>query len=119
MCSALLAARSSARKAILTLPTWRLSPRENFLLRLLLWERDYFELSEMGRVARMQDLASHFLGKEATAIDRALVWRLFLSWQKTSRLCQNDALLPSGKVLTLGAKIRARVEEAKTIKKQP
>ena len=57
-------------KAILT--RLRAAVAEGELPSVIAMEKEITSsLSEMGRVARMQDLASHFLGKEATAIDRA------------------------------------------------
>ena len=82
-------------KAILT--RLRAAVAEGELPSVIAMEKEITSsLSEMGRVARMQDLASHFLGKEATAIDRARV--AFIS-----ELAENITIITKRQQLTLSA----------------
>ncbi len=67
-------------------------------------------LSEMGRVARMH-LGVTLPRQRSYRNSTALVWRLFLSWQKTSRfVTENDDYYQAAAIDTLGneKQIRAR-----------
>lgn len=106
-------------KAILT--RLRAAVAEGELPSVIAMEKEITSsLSEMGRVARMQDLASHFLGKEATAIDRARVAFISELAENITIVTENDDYYQAAAIDTLGneKQIRARVEEVvKTIKK--
>jgi RNA polymerase, sigma 70 subunit, rpoD subfamily len=77
-------------------------------------------LSEMGRVARMQDLASHFLDKEASTIERAHVAFIAELAGNITIVAENDDYHQAAAIDTLGneKQVRARIEEiVKAIKK--
>lgn len=77
-------------------------------------------LSEMGRVARMQDLASHFLDKEASMIERSHVAFIAELAENITIVTENDDYYQAAAIDTLGneKEVRARIEEIiKTIKK--
>ena len=77
-------------------------------------------LSEMGRVARMQDLASHFLDKEASTIERAHVAFIAELAGNITIVAENDDYYQAAAIDTLGneKQVRTRIEEiVKAIKK--
>ena len=74
----------------------------------------------MGRVARIQDLASHFLGKEASSIDRSRVAFIGELAENITIITENDDYYQAAAIDTLGneKQVKVRVEEVvKTIKK--
>lgn len=77
-------------------------------------------LSEIGRVARMQDLASHFLSKEASSIDRSRVAFIGELAENITIITENDDYHQAAAINTLGneKQVKVRVEEVvKAIKK--
>ena len=77
-------------------------------------------LSEMGRVARVQDLASHFLGQVATPIEKAHVAFIAELAQDMTVIAENDDYYQSVAIASLGDEktVKTQVEEiVKHIKK--
>lgn len=77
-------------------------------------------LAEMGRIARMQDLASHLLGKTASPIERAHVAFIAELVANITTVSENDDYHQSAAINTLGNEkaIKTKVEEiVKLIKK--
>lgn len=77
-------------------------------------------LVELGRVAQMQDLASHFLNKEASLIERSHVAFIAELAGNITIITENDNYYQAAAIETLGneKEVRTRIEEiVKLIKK--
>ena len=77
-------------------------------------------LSEMGRIARVQDLASHFLGRQATPIEKAHTAFISELAQNITIINENDDYYQSAAISSLGDEktIKTKIEEiVKFIKK--
>ena len=59
-------------------------------------------LSEMGRIARVQDLASHFLGRQATPIEKAHTAFISELAQNITIINENDDYYQSAAISSLG-----------------